>query len=70
MTDHGLQMNAKFHFNENRIDLNITKKKYKCIGNKLKRRYEYLRGNMLDLLKKTIPKRFYKKLKTKMKIAC
>lgn len=46
---------------ENRLQLNIAKQKYKVTENKLKRQYKNQQGNMLNNLRRKNPKKFYRK---------
>ena len=48
---------------ENRLQLNIAKQKYKVTENKLKRQYKDQQGNMLNNLRRKNPKKFYRKFK-------
>ena len=57
----------KIRSNENRLILNLAKQKYKCMEKRLKSRYKHQRGNMLNSLKKTNPKCFYRKFRKRRK---
>ena len=48
---------------ENRLQLNIAKQKYKVTENKLKRQYKDQQRNMLNNLRRKNPKKFYRKFK-------
>jgi hypothetical protein len=53
--------------NENRRSLNLAKQRYKYLENKLKRQYKNQQGNMLSKLRKSNPRRFYRKFKKRKK---
>ena len=55
--------------NENRLSLNLAKQRYKYLENKLNRQYKNQQGNMLSKLRKSNPKRLYRKFK-KRKTTC
>ncbi|VDH98937.1 Hypothetical predicted protein [Mytilus galloprovincialis] len=57
----------KYRSDENRINFNLSKQKYKCCETRLKRHYKNQRGNMLSSLRKKNPKRFYKNFKKRKK---
>ncbi|VDI17162.1 Hypothetical predicted protein [Mytilus galloprovincialis] len=57
----------KYRSDENRINFNLSKQKYKCCETRLKRHYKNQRGNMLLSLRKKNPKRFYKNFKKRKK---
>ena len=51
--------------NVNRLQLNLAKQRYKSMENKLKRQYKNQHGNMMNKLRKSNPRKFYKKFKRK-----
>ena len=53
--------------NENRLSLNLARQRYKYLENKLKRQYTNQQGSMLSKLRKSNPKRFYRKFKKRKK---
>ena len=52
----------------NRMKLNLDKQKYKVLENRLKRRYKNGQGNMFSAMRKSNPKRFYRKFKQRKKV--
>jgi hypothetical protein len=47
----------KNHSNENRLNFNAAKQKYKVTKNKLKRQYKNQQGNMMNNLRRKNPKK-------------
>ena len=55
----------KNHSNENRLNFNAAKQKYKVTKNKLKRQYKNQQGNMMNNLRRKNPKNFTANLRVK-----
>jgi hypothetical protein len=61
---------SKFNKNrrdENRLELNLSKQRFKRMENNMKSRYKDQRGNMLSSMRRTNPKYFYKKFRKRKK---